>query len=404
MHRPPRRSAHGTARPAATGRLALLAALLAAAGLSSGTAHAGPRERARHMHDRLVGIPPAPAVLDRMAALIAGGDPLAAAYEAMADPVFYNTALVDFVTPWTNEARTVFADLNDYSATVVGMIRDDVPFDQVLSADLVYVGAPGVVDAPYSHSDNDHYRELVRRGVDLSDPSLLVPVRQSELPEAVIPAEATAGVLTTRAAGEAFLRAGTNRRMIRFTAINFLCRDLESLKDISRPTDRIRQDVTRAPGGDSSVFLNQCSGCHSGMDPLAQAFAYFDFDAESERVVYTPGQVQPKYLINAFTFPLGFVTTDDRWDNYWRHGPNAALGWGEGPGGGFGPKSLGREIAGSRAFSVCQVEKVFAQICLRPPGSQADRDEIERIADVFEENAHSMKRVFAEVAAFCTAD
>ncbi len=52
--------------------------------------------------------------------------------------------------------RTVFADLNDYTATVIGMIRDDVPFDQLLSADLVYVGAPGVVTANYSHTDNDH--------------------------------------------------------------------------------------------------------------------------------------------------------------------------------------------------------------------------------------------------------
>ncbi len=404
MPHSPRCPVPSAALRAAPRRVAALAALAAAVGLAPGTAAAGPRERARHVHDRLVGIPPGPEALDRMEALIAGGDPLAAAYEAMKSPVFYNTALVDFVTPWTNEARTVFAELNDYSATVVGMIRDDVPFDRVLSADLVYVGAPGVVEAPYSHTDNEHYEELARRAVDLSDPELLVPVRQSELPGAVIPAESTAGVLTTRAAGEAFLRAGTNRRMIRFTAINFLCRDLEALKDISRPTDRIRQDVTRAPGGDSSVFLNQCSGCHSGLDPLAQAFAYFDFDAEAGRVVYTPGQVQAKYLINAFTFPLGFATPDDRWDNYWRHGPNAALGWGDGPGGGFGPKSLGREIAASRAFSVCQVEKVFSQVCLRPPDSQADRDEIERIADVFEANAYSLKRVFAEVAAYCTAE
>ncbi len=404
MHHAPRRTPPGTRRPGAPRPLAALSALVAAAGLAAGAAQAGPRERARHMHDRLVGIPPAPEVLDRMAALLAGGDPLAAAYEAMENPVFYTTALVDFVTPWTNEARTNFAELNDYTATVVGMIRDDLPFDQVLTADLVYVGAPGVVATPYSHTDNEHYEELARRGIDLSDPELLVPVRQSELPGAVIPAEATAGVLTTRAAGEAFLKAGTNRRMIRFTAINFLCRDLEALKDISRPVDRIRQDVTRAPGGDSSVFLNQCSGCHSGMDPLAQAFAYFDFDAETGRVVYSPGEVQPKYLINSTTFPLGFVTTDDHWDNYWRHGPNAALGWGEGPGGGRGPKSLGREIAGSRGFSVCQVEKVFAQVCLRPPSSREDREEIERIADVFETRAYSMKRVFAEVAAFCTAE
>jgi hypothetical protein len=26
------------------------------------------------------------------------------------------------------------------------------------------------------------------------------------------------------------------------------------------------------------VFLNNCIACHSGMDPMAQAFAYYDFD------------------------------------------------------------------------------------------------------------------------------
>ena len=39
--------------------------------------------------------------------------------------------------------------------------------------------------------------------------------------------------------------------MWRFTAMNYLCRDMEALKDTSRPTDRIRQDVNRSPGGDS---------------------------------------------------------------------------------------------------------------------------------------------------------
>ena len=81
--------------------------------------------------------PPSAAVLASMQASIEANDPVAAAYTAMANPVFYISALKNFVTPWTNVPQTVFADLNDYSATVIGMIRDDVPFDQVLWADLV---------------------------------------------------------------------------------------------------------------------------------------------------------------------------------------------------------------------------------------------------------------------------
>ncbi len=375
--------------------IALLACLTLA-----GPALAGPREQAKRMHDRLVGTPPAAAVLDSMAAKIAVGDAIGAAYDAMDEPAFYRVSLKNFATPWTNVERSVFADLNDYTATVIGMIRDEVPFDQVLSADLVYVGTQ--VTPGYSHTNNDHYRELESRRVDLSDPALFDAVPQSSLPGSQLSPADTAGVITTRAAGEAFFSAGTNRRMWRFIGINHLCRDMEELKDVTRAVDRIRQDVSRSPGGDSSIFTNHCTGCHSGMDAVAGAFAFFEWDAGQERVVFTRGSVQPKHLINANTFPFGHVTLDDSWLNYWREGTYAGLGWDTALGGtGFGPKSLGEEVAGSRAFSTCQVRKAFEHVCFRPPNSAQDVAEIERIADVFEAQTYSMKRVFAETAAYC---
>ena len=365
----------------------------------AGPASAGPREQARRLHDRLAGVPPSAAVLDQMAALIAGGNTLAAADLAMQNPQFLMTSLKNFVTPWTNVERTLHADLNDYSATVIGMIRDDVPFTQVLTADVVYVGAN--VQPGYSQTDNDHYRALESQRVDLSNPALFVPMPQSTLPGSQLMAGDAAGVLTTRAAGEAFFSAGTNRRMWRFTTLNYLCRDMELLHDITRPVDRIRQDVSRSPGGDSRLFHNACSGCHSGMDAVAGAFAYFEWDAAQMRVLHTPGSVQPKYGINASTFPFGFVTVDNRWDNYWREGSHANLDWRGPNAGGYGPKTLGEEVAASRAFSVCQVEKVFQHVCFRPPNSDPDAAKIDDIATTFETNAYSMKRVFAEVGAYC---
>jgi len=391
-----RRNGHGLAVKG------LLTLLLMAFFVTS--ALAGPREQARRMHDRLTGTPPSEAVLSSMAAQIQAGNPLLAAEQAMTNSMFYMSLLKNFVAPWTNETQSVHTPLNDYIATVIGMVRDDVPFNQVLSADLVYIGAPGQVSTPYAHTNNEHYEELEADRVDLSDPTKLVAVTQSGLPDAVLASGDTAGIMTTRAAGAAFFKGGTNRAMWRFTAMNYLCRDMEQLADITRPVDRIRQDVSRAPGGDSTLFLNSCTGCHSGMDPMAQAFAYFEFDEEQGRVIHTPGQVQDKYLINANTFSLGFITTDNRWDNFWRTGPNAALGWPNSSPGGFGAKSLGEEVANSRAFSICQVEKVFKQVCFRPATSTADSDEIERIADVFETDNYRLKTVFAETAAFCMGD
>ena len=71
--------------------------------------------------------------------------------------------------------------------------------------------------------------------------------------------------------------------MFRFTLMNHMCMDMEQVHDTSIAPDRIRQDVSRSPGGDSRVFLNNCIGCHAGMDPLAQAFAYYNFDTTCGR-------------------------------------------------------------------------------------------------------------------------
>jgi hypothetical protein len=383
-------------RPCARG----IAALALAVGLAA-SASAGPREQARRMHDRLAGVPPSEAVLSAMAARIAANDAVGAANIAMQNPEFYRVALKNWITPWTNVDRSVHAPLNDFSATVIGLIRDDRPFTEVLTADVVYVGAAGVVPTAPSPTSNQHYIELEQRRIDLGDPTRLVPVTQSGQAGSQMGANDTAGVLTTRAFGEAYLSAGTNRRAWRFTGMNFLCRDMEQLHDVTLPVDRIRQDVTRSPGGDSQIFHNTCVGCHSGMDPMAGAFAYFNWDETQQRVVHTPGQVQPKYRINSGVFPYGYVTIDNRWDNYWREGAHANLVWRGPNSGGFGAKTMGEEVAQSRAFSTCQVEKVFQHLCFRPPNDQADSDEVDRITLEFEQSGYSMRRVFAEVAAWC---
>jgi hypothetical protein len=362
-------------------------------------------DRARRMHDRLAGVPPDAATLAQMAADIGSGRADLAAELAMQHPAFYNVSLKSFITPWTNEDQTVFAPLNDYTATVIGMIRDDVPFNLVLSEDIIYTGANGLVNPSYEHTSNDPYEALEAAGVDLSDPTQLVQRLQSSLPGTQLSPGDTAGIVTTRQAAMAFFEAGTNRAMWRFTTINYLCRDMEQLNDVSLPGDRIRQDVSRSPGGDSEIFLNTCFGCHTLMDPLSGAYAYYDWDEDQERLVHTPGVVQEKYLQGGNTFPFGYITTDNSWINYMRQGQNATLGWRGAVDRGFGAKSMGAEITASRAFSVCQVEKVFKHVCFRPPKDQDDRDAIEAIADDFEtDGLYRMKDVFAAVAEHCMDD
>jgi len=370
------------------------------------SASAGSREQAKRIHDRLTGVPPTAAVLESMSADIEGGDATSAAITAMSNPNFYNVTLKNWATPWTNREQTVFAPLNDYTATVIGMVRDDVPFNTLLSADIVYHanGArnAGNATAPnYSPANNLHYEWLEDNGINLADQL------QRDMQSAVAgtPADATAGVMTTRAAAAAFFVAGTNRAMFRFTFLNHMCMDLEQVKDITRSPDRIRQDVSRSPGGDSRIFLNNCVGCHAGMDPMAQAFAYYQFNEDSGRLEYTAGNVQPKYFINGETFSYGYITPNDRWDNYWREGQNSLLGWDTGrSGSGSGAKSMGEEIANSDAFAACQVKKAFKMVCLRDPVDGTDRSKVESMASSFKSNGYLMKPVFAEAAAYCMGD
>ena len=200
-----------------------------------------------------------------------------------------------------------------------------------------------------------------------------------------------------------FLIAGTNRAALRFATLNFMCMDMEDFREITAWPDRIRQDVDRSPGGDSNIFLNDCLSCHAGMDGLAGAFAYYDFDEETTQIAYTAGAVQPKYLRDAGVFPTGFATTNETWVNYWRAGPNAWVGW-NGPGSGMGAKSLGMELGQTRQFSECQVKKAFEKVCHRSPNGPADVTAVQNIANSFEANNRSMKRVFAETAAYCMGD
>lgn len=399
-------------------KVAISWAMLAVSFFTIMHSHAGPREQAKRIHDRLTGVPPSIQVLDQMETLISEGNVRAAADIAMEDPAFYSVTLKNWVTPWTNEEADVFAPLNDYTATIIGIVRDQIDFREILSGDILYIGNASSGVPAYSNTSNAHYQALEDQSADLKE------VLQATTQSAVtgLPAAATAGLMTTRAAAKSYFKDGTNRAMFRFTSINHLCTDLEGVKDTSRSPDRIRQDVSRSPGGDSRIFNNSCVGCHSGMDPLAQAFAYYNYeynidsDPEGQQgfLQYnqagqvdaeTGTQVQAKYHINSNNFPFGFITDNDNWNNYWRQGLNKNLGWDETlPDSGSGAKSMGQELANSQQFATCQVTKVFKNVCLRSPQDAADRAQISSIANTFTSTGYNIKQVFADSADYCKGE
>jgi hypothetical protein len=305
---------------------------------------------------------------------------------------------------------------------VIGLVRDGADFRRVLYDDVIY---HGVNNPAYSDSNNNHYEALEALGPiagDLSNPAILVADTQSNVTG--LPSTATAGIMTSRAGAMAFFSDGTNRAMFRFTLMNHMCTDLEPLKDVSRVPDRIRQDISRSPGGDSRIYLNSCIGCHAGMDGMAGAFAYYEWNYTNDKtdgnLVFTDGAVSAKHLINAENFEPGYQITDDSWVNYWRNGQNWLLGWTDNRAVtpllkdaklnaiGKGAKSLGEELANSNAFAQCQVDKVFEAVCLRGPteffddGVTRDRIERDNIVNRFKTTYnYNMRDVFTDVAAHC---
>jgi len=370
------------------------------------------RRQAKRIHDRLTGIPPTNAKLAEMETLLMSDSTgVSAAQKAVENPAFYNVTLKNFIAPWTNEEQTVFVPLNDYTATTIGLIRDGEDFRKILTGDVLYTGNSSLGISPYSPNNNDHYEQLEALGPvagNLADPAILQTQIQSNLNN--IPVDATAGVITSRAAAKAFFIDGTNRAMFRFTFVNHLCTDLEPLKDNSRPSDKVRQDVSRSPGGDSRIYINSCLACHAGMDGLDSAYAHYDYDKDAGRLDYNASLIQPKHLINPDNFKPGFIITDDSWVNYWRNGQNSLLGWGSYPGLtldekgnaiGNGLKSMGQELANSDAFAQCQVKKVFETICFRNPDDYAaDRAVKQTIVTDFKTD-YNLLGVFTDVAAYC---
>ena len=96
------------------------------------------RDLAVLIHNRVVGVPAQGEILQEMIALLREGKAQEAALLATEHPFFYDFKLRALFTPWSNREGSVSAPLNDMVATMIGIVRDDLPFNEVLSGDVVY--------------------------------------------------------------------------------------------------------------------------------------------------------------------------------------------------------------------------------------------------------------------------
>ena len=352
------------------------------------------QEQATLLHNRIASMPPNKATLDKMVALLKAGKRTEAAAVATNSAAFYSVTLRDMFSAWSNTLGNVNVDLNDMVATMIGLVRDDIPFNEVLSGDYLYTGADS--DGAYDPADNSLYVELQKKDLQQA----LVKQKQSEVfaPINHLPAEAQAGVLSTRAFGKAYFTAGTNRRATAFTLKYFLCHDMEALNDTDISDKKVRRDVSRAPGGDGKLYEHRCQGCHSGMDALSGWNVYYDF-IPNQKTIYQK-VVQPKITKNKDVASEGHLPVDDSFVNLWSKGQNASLGWGAKVNG-KGTKDYGEMLTASDAFASCMATHTYQQVCFVTPETDKEKTLRDELAEDFKSNGYNMKKLFAATAVAC---
>lgn len=367
------------------------------------SAWAAPEDQCYRIYSRLTGVSPKAQDIKTCTDLMAQGKVDEAVLAMTNHEFFYSETLKSIFSAWTNKDRKVLIPLNDFSATAIGLARDNVDFRTILTGDVIYT-CEGVAGVPaYSNQNNNHYKTCE---INANLKTALVAKKQSDLnPMLKNKTNVPAGVFTTRAFAESFYMDGTNRVAVKETLASFLCEDIPAFHDTAIPDYRVRQDVERNPGGSAKSYVNECKGCHAGMDGLAGAFAYMDFDKTTAQLIYADDKPQKKYLRNSLTFIDGYRTTDDGWKNLWTTGPNARVGWNFSEGQkheGHGPRSLGAMLANSDQFSRCMAKYATEKVCMDDLELKSAR--LGALAKEFKDSGYNLRVLFAKTALSCAGE
>lgn len=330
-------------------------------------------------------------LLQQMATLIASGNRMAAAQLVVEQSHFYNITLRDFASQMSNRDETINVPLNDFTATVIGAVRDNLSAKTLLTGNYVYIADATKAAIPSDWENdilrsNSHYIALGSGRYDLA--KVLVRTEQRLFNGASVVNNPTpAGLLTTRQWMAAHAIAGTNRRLVEYSLKQFLCTPLEKAADSEGPDDVVGRDIDRYPGGVHSKYSVSCKSCHTVMDGLRPAFSHFTFSnnfVKHSYLVPLAGmnddeeqsmgmKQQPRYIAsklnhNSTVFPAGRETKDDAWVNNANRGSNADhFGWNRTSGKGI--NDYGKLLADSKAFPRCLAERVFKTVCKRAPAA-----------------------------------
>ncbi|MDZ4662764.1 MAG: hypothetical protein SGJ18_14210 [Pseudomonadota bacterium] len=412
------------------------------------------QETAMLIFSRLAGYRPLfndPKIVDMVAKLMAGQS-IAAAKVATDDPAFCNKTLRLVATKMSYRDENPTNPSNDFVATFVGAIcKEDIDARKLLTdnfyfqfdqAQLLTVPAAPAINRTNltiaADADrltkilksNLHYEtmDVIPGGFDYRNlvrgPSGIL-IRGPNDTVSLLPAEDASALISSRGFMSAHAIAGTNRRLYEFINREFNCIAMEDFADTSRSDEFVARDVNKY----DDKYNSQCKGCHTQMDAMKSAFAYFDFFDGGVGQQYTKhsgvylgvNQVRlaPATAENANQFkssnnvPLdpinvswklnrnadfyGKSVIDNRWTNNIMGTTNRAyFGW-NGAMTGKGVQALGVMISSSERFPKCIAERAFTEVCKRKPGA-ADRPMIDWVAQQMKQNNYSVKTAYQSVA------
>jgi hypothetical protein len=390
------------------------------------------------MYRRIVGvsIPIGSKIIQDMSAQILAGNADLAAGLAVNEPDFLNITVRYMGIKMSYRDEKPNHPTNDFTATLVGAVRDDVSAQELLTGNFSYRVDParlpaGVTVRSNVYADilrtNNHYADLDARGFSaayLARKNGMEIVAGNTIVD-LLPEKDASPLLTSRGFTAAHAIAGTNRRMYEYTFREFMCVAMSDFSDTSISDEFVGRDVDRY----DAKFQTRCKGCHGQMDGMRGAFANIDFfdngtvgflkhssklPAQPLLLAQTEGEfnfktfrsaagatlypgVAEKMNHNEQVYTAGRIIDSDAFTNLAVGLNNAAyFGW-RGPLKGNGIKAFATMIASSERFGKCMAAKVFTEVCKRKP-NDGDRALIDYAGKKFEDNGYKFKSLFQLIA------
>jgi len=337
---------------------------------------------------------------------------------------FFEITVKNFASRMSVRSEEIGAPLNDFSATIIGVTRDNRDARELLTGNYIYAATnpsliPVGINIPSNFvtdiiQSNNHYQSIENNLYRLNLKDILVATPQlvrsdTSNANATVNNPDPAGLLTSNTWGREHLIMGTNRRAVEYALKSFLCTPIAEAADTQASDVRIGRDIDRFPGGDHTRFLTSCKGCHTVMDGFRGAFAQWNFEGflvhgslHRNRLDMDSNGIANKMNRNQQVFQPGYSTTDSSWINFATRGKNVAhFGWDSSqPISGVGTQSFGRLLANSERFSLCMARRAFVEVCQRSQSPYKDvaTPEMIELAQVFKSSGYNLRELFIAVA------